>query len=373
MFAEAPRRFTLQVLSPLHIGTGDTLDPLAYAALRCREQGRYVPIVEVYDLARAVQLMAPGEREHLERFLAAEKFVALRAWLGPLLFGGKEFSPAVIRSVDADEEVVTTYEREVAGDRSALEIHPALIDPLRGTPMIPGSSVKGALRTAWLNRLLETRGLRIDGLARKSVEVELLGDPRTDPFRALGLSDVASSATASLVTRVINVRRGGIEQTRGVEARPGFRMFFEFLQPQPEGEAEACVGALGFSTRAPLGRQLRPGAAPASVEELLAAARSDAARELERELGFFGELNAAGRFAKRLRQELDGLGPRGTLLKLGRFGGVYSKTLEGVRSPVTRRGRSGALPWGTTRFLVRAAGAGADDWTSCGWCRLTVQ
>jgi hypothetical protein len=69
--------------------------------------------------------------------------------------------------------------------------------------------------------------------------------------------------------------------------------------------------------------------------------------------------------------ELEDLPPGATLLKLGRFGGVFSKTLEDMdgiqlRKPASNRG------WGKTRFLAHVGGS-RERAVCTGWCKVEAR
>jgi hypothetical protein len=370
MFAMPPRNFTLEVLSPVHIGTGETLDPLSYSAFKYKDMSE--SRVEIYDLAAAVQAMPASMKAKLESFVTQNNHVGLRDWMAEE-FSADIFAPSVLRNVAADDGLYKIYRDEIDQKKSSLEIHPAMVSPVVCCPIIPGSSIKGALRTAWLKRLAKVRGIQ-KGVSPRDFEKTLMGDPREDPFRMLSVADVELPTESLCVTRVVNVRQGG----EVVSANPGsgqtFRMFYEVIQPHADGHPTQGSGKLAWSVRPQIQNSLTRGSVPQSLEKLLEAAREDARHELEREVAFFnGGNHAAGALAGRLLKLMDSLKPNQSLLKLGRFGGVFSKTIDDIREPKTRMGRDRKpLPWGKTRFVVEAKSLPERGPVSCGWCCLTV-
>jgi hypothetical protein len=384
MFAQPTGRMTLEVLSPIHIGTGDTLDTLEYVAGRRDEDDAAPAEMEIYDLAKAAHCLTPKQRKLIEDNVIQNNFVKLRNDLSEMLWSETNLEPALIRAVQADPEVETTYTNELNQPRSALEIHPTMIQPVKRTPFIPGSTVKGALRTAWLNELVASgRCAAVDFRGRRW-EQEIFGDPRQDPFRLLSVGDVEFSAKTLFVTQVFNVRAGCVLTGKGQKT---FRLYFEFIQPGPAGKPACGEGKLTWSdpslSPANLGARLSGklnGNRPPSLRSILAAARKDAKLELTKEVEFYGNATAAGVLAVRLLKLLETLKENETLVKLGRFGGVYAKTLEGKRNPRTRKNREGVdMGYGKTRFIAYAPNipetnlpsGPRNGLVSCGWCKLS--
>jgi hypothetical protein len=102
--------------------------------------------------------------------------------------------------------------------------------------------------------------------------------------------------------------------------------------------------------------------------------------ELTKEVEFYGNATAAGALAMRLLKLLETMKENETLVKLGRFGGVYAKTLEGKRNPRTRKNREGVdMGYGKTRFIAYAPNipetnlpsGPRNGLVSCGWCKLS--
>lgn len=205
-------RLELEALSPVHVGTGE-LYP-AYA---------YVPDKE----AKGVHLLDPGalllllpeerRRQYLEKVAQGPK--AAQDILRNLYQEGQLPKEALLRTVGASLAFFKTLEE--ATEEAALEWRPLPQSPLG--PYLPGSSVKGALRTAWLFWTLLQRGEGVefregrwtfrkptlkdeealirapknpDLRANQTFEATVLGymggrgpDLYRDPFRAVRVSD----------------------------------------------------------------------------------------------------------------------------------------------------------------------------------------
>lgn len=221
-------RLELTVFGALHVGTGETYP--AYAYVPDERAGR----VYLLDITRLLGLLSASEQQELIHRVAASPKQA-QASLGALWRRDAErLHPALVREVAASKAFFGTLQN-ADRDLAAAEFRPLPVS-LEG-PYIPGSSLKGALRTAWLSDLSATkldtddliadtsrnswqlrskradegmiRGVpqspdkrkqpRISTALAQNLEATLLGnlndrgqpDHYRDPFRALRLSDSA--------------------------------------------------------------------------------------------------------------------------------------------------------------------------------------
>jgi CRISPR-associated protein Csm5 len=132
-------RLELEAISPVHVGTGETYP--AYA---------YVPDFEkkeVHLLDPGVLLLALPEarrRQYLEKVAQGPK--AAQDILAYLHKEGQLPQEAILRTLPASAAFLKTIQE--ATQEALLEWRPLPRSPLGA--YLPGSSVKGALRTAWL-------------------------------------------------------------------------------------------------------------------------------------------------------------------------------------------------------------------------------
>lgn len=170
---------TLTPLTPLHIGDGSQLEAYEYAVVK----GLFYRV----SLDRLLARLAPAEREQLNRYVE-------RDLIGLRRFVREHFSPEIAEySATASPRLQQVYEEKLGEAKNQLIVFPFI--RTMGTPLIPGSSLKGALRTAILDHLLTTP---IPGHANAdTLEAETLGylgDRRpnipSDPLKGLRIADV---------------------------------------------------------------------------------------------------------------------------------------------------------------------------------------
>jgi len=132
-------QITLRTLSPLFIGSGEKLTKKEYILDRKKE------IIYFIDLPRLMSFLHQrGLLSAYEAFLINSKQNDLRAFLLDRRINESHFSNFVSYSIPAGEAIKSQNFREVL----------TFIKDANGRPYIPGSSIKGALRTALAAHIL---------------------------------------------------------------------------------------------------------------------------------------------------------------------------------------------------------------------------
>lgn len=224
---------TLRPLSPLHIGTGEVLDPTQYV-MSLDKDGH--PTMAGFDLSGFLSSMTSAQRQAFD-VASRGQIHALRTFLHTEL--NRPESRRFLRwSCSAADDLFDTYDQELKKPRGiALEIHPFYRS---GTKLcIPGSSVKGAIRTAVIQAELNDRPelitsvdrLRDDRKAASQLEAQSLGywngergEIRADPFRAVQVGDVSLPGNATAVEGVTLVSARG--SARGNDPS-GIKQYYE--------------------------------------------------------------------------------------------------------------------------------------------------
>ena len=190
----------IKVLTPLHIGSGSQLAPIDY---RYRD-GK----IRVIDYEEA--------------------------------FMNDERLRSMIESGNLDPELAEDYFKYEV-DSCRLTGKEKILEHIKvaGRPYVPGSSLKGLVRTAVLWKYLKERGrvVRNPNELRR-VEKELFGDPHRDVMRFITFRDSKPADVRSLAVYEIAVMT---ERRRGDALRlepKNFRIYAECLKPGAEVEME---------------------------------------------------------------------------------------------------------------------------------------
>lgn len=360
---------TLTALSPLHIGTGEELSPLDYIidvpqCLLCR----------VDTAALLADLPASAARD----FEQALDDTSL-TWMRQFIARHFDVTRHLVYACPVDRGLAQLYERSLRDARNQLLVQPHLRRPDTWAPIVPGSSIKGALRTAVVSRRAQDwspRG-RID---HNGFEAEVLGydsdrqrsgDIRRDPFRCLRIEDLTLPDDAITVdpVRIFKPDRGNLEPDPG-----GIQMFYE-------------------RTWSLLDEETIQGSARLSIDDQLPA-KTAVDQRRGQTFRLAGGLDVAGIrqdcldfYGPKLRQDHEKFyvkakalqetnapllavqfGPDEFPIRLGRHSHVECVTVDKHREPKTRRNPRTGQPmgYGNTRSLVHGE-------LALGWAKVKLE
>jgi CRISPR-associated protein Csm5 len=373
----------VELLTDVHIGTGTELvrdiDWIAPG-------DQWVYFADSNRLLETVfaQAEADGKEMHeVAKIMAGSTLSDLRqmGWLTAADFGEKH----------------PLFRYRLQGSPATAYIREQIKD-VHGRPYLPGSSLKGALRTVLavaaanelqpdLNKLGYNRSW-----AGQPIERDLFGrDPNHDLLRALQVGDSAPVSAEQL-----RLRRVNIYPTAGT----GYRDRSRGLDVDVETLAQGTVLELPIhvptelltNRHTPFDRRRQEELARWErqviwLEQLAAAGRQNARTLLEEEYRFFtkrADVPEVQRFYQQTTALLDRLQPNEFLLVLGWGGGWHTKTLNRYlkqderafdslvsRYRLTRTGtHKPGDPFPKSRHLVLRGGRPAEP---LGWVRVSVQ
>jgi CRISPR-associated protein Csm5 len=338
-----------RILSPLHIGTGEELEPFDYVV----QASRFCRI----DLQRALLRMAPAARSNFDQFLTRGDLAGARSLIAGLGLAEHDFQYTAAVS----DHFRSQYGRKIGQAQNQLLVQPFVRDPTNHLPLVSGSSIKGALRTAILSAISRVhkekgtlsppRGYREEA----EFEMRLLGchGPQDDPFRALKISDAHLSVDSIRVVEVVNVAR---EKERGLQ-QTGVSMFCEVTNSLLSGQEIEFRCELRWDDALLPKMRLK---VDFRLGDIGIRCNSFYYPKLRSEHEKFFAQTPCDSISKKLLN----LMPKANecLIRIGRFQGVETVTLDGYRSPKIPRGRQG---WGNTRQL-------AEGRYPMGWVLLSI-
>ena len=288
-------------------------------------------------------------------------------------------------NVEVVDDIVREYEKSAgrpvqrgSGGAAIYNLFPISRTSFRTLdhgPYFPGSSLKGSIRTAWLNRCNQGQSLTADerrdrkGAARHLQERLLGYRPgkfEDDPFRLLGLSDAHSADGVLQPTRVFYAISKKKRQPReGERGSPELKVFLETV---PEGLAEAFHG------------ELRLSGTKFSWSDLCDACNAFYLPQLKSELnhsvlGALLDPQWKNLVAGLVADEIADLAAahQGFLLRVGRHSGAESVTLDGVRdikilgARIDGKQQFDFRPQTTEKRFASATKAGTSGLLPFGW------
>jgi CRISPR-associated protein Csm5 len=371
----------LTPLTPIHIGCGEDFEPTNYVI-----DGGILYHFEPTRLS-----LTPADRQCLIKCANEKADDAIRA-IQSFFHERRAACRAASRlAVPVAAGVVEWYEGRIgriaqreAGGRTVsnqLEIERTAHHPHTGTPYLPGSSLKGSMRTGWLNFIdngSPTRREPDHPPSRGSVDLEanlLGGSFKSDPFRLIDVADAAGRDVPSRAVFAVDrpkrprrdrderlierqnlfVRREAIcgGQPQGLRGEIRFKKPPAYANPEKVPAVDKRISdfrALAHACNRFYLQRLR------TDLQTLRALRSDPW------IGTFENLIASFQPAFE-----DG---RAMLLRVGRHSGAESITLERRRSILIRGGKHRESSWQSEATTIWLAAEREDEFTKLrpfGW------
>jgi len=389
-------RLAITALSPVHIGTGQDLEPTGYVI-----DGKDLYL---FSPEAALRALSASAREELTGLLGDAPSVRMikqvQAFFhrySEALIAESEHAMPVLPSIAAEyrTRVGNTAQREESGRDiiNQLTISRTFTDQVTQRPILPGSSLKGAMRTALLDLINDGELLPADisSLPQKKQSLALqqslfhYRDFNLDPMRLVQLGDARDQTPvesyATDVCYAVNRKRQPVFKD-GTDIGAQAENLRQVLECVPPLRPQAFTGQLGIQDVDGLtGPKLPDPGLRWTFHELAGACnrfyRPILVREVRElaERGFLSAdwMTAVQQILAAKQDELDA--NRAFLLRVGRHSGAESVTLEGVRSirinmgkdPRTGRTRYERFPETKTVWLAAGDIAQKTDMLPFGW------
>lgn len=357
------RQYLLVVLTPVHIGAGVSMGPEEYFL-----DGDWLVR---FSAAYVFGLMSDGERRRYEE-----------------LMNGSDYQAGIrlVREVAKRRREECTRYRVRIGEacKARLEILLAQRDnavqtmPHSGDQdlvVVPGTAIKGAIRTALLSELLQRKPDLVARTEKKlssslgpklsvnsrDLESEIIGGPNNrmeaDPFRFLTVRDTVISASKVRVDQFEMVGRNGMPPHRrgGGISMYGERLISLVDDIEPK---QAAVGSveIGLDAERQQDRRLHgvlQGATMLRWEDVEGMTRAFYGRRLVREKERFSALYEE--LKPNQSRVLDVAKQKGLLLRIGRHSHFEAASFDGVRRgwQIMPKQPGRAIEMGSTRTVCR--------------------
>lgn len=240
-------------------------------------------------------------------------------------------------------------------DFSKFNIEKQISDPTTGTPYIPGSSIKGAIRTALMSRKNER--LRLDKDYKKGADAEktLYGyqNPTNDPFKALKVEDGHASKTfMTKIDTAENVKRNS---AKILNPKGGLSTYIEVIPSGTVFESSLSIMQNGFDMVS----------IQKSCNDFYADILSD---QEDHQIHTHG---VSAVLFEKIRKSVEKSKPA-FLLCMGKHGGAESKTIEGLRNIRIMQGKGKQPRFGDHATTYWFANDGKER-QPFGWCVVELE
>ena len=225
-------RIKIETLSSVHVGSGETLQ---YDADFVRGNHQGEDMLAVFDLRKIADIIGaqniPFWVSAIENGDSTEVII-------------KRFAPNA-NIADYAKRMILLWANVRSSDTLKEQIHDG-----RGVPYIPGSSIKGAIRTAVLASLVSKLPNvenklknRFGKISANQVESELFGgDPNKDVFRFLQVGDAYFGKNYEWAQRMVNIN----ERERSSFWDTEKSQLIETIGPEDTSEFQMRLNMMGY-------------------------------------------------------------------------------------------------------------------------------
>ena len=196
---------SIKPITPIHIGTGEDLMPFSYTLLKMSPQGQNYKYVRFND-ERLVSFMTPDQIKRLEALIAKDDFPNLRQTYNEIackiILSHQE---CIFYLAEITNEILNLWQELEKRSQNSFVIQPTICSPYTKKPYIPGSSIKGAIRTAILDPHAQEFAKTHKQLKEQDMlsAIECMRDQKykaqADPLRALKITDAIFPARGSRI------------------------------------------------------------------------------------------------------------------------------------------------------------------------------
>jgi len=332
------------ILSPIHIGSGGEIDPLSYII----DTGR----LYVISFDKFVYAMSDETRTRFEGLIDKGDLVEIRKFVA----GHIDKERDTIFSIEVSPKVASLYKAKIVDIANQLLIYPFIRTEGDSVPLMPGSSMKGAIRTALISEMAKNSNLPKPKDAREEYGFEsaVLGykDGKDDPFRGIRIRDKALQRDDTIIREVKNVSRkkGGLEANN-------IQIVCEVSHSYVTGRGVSFETEISFDDELYSTKFL---SRAFNVEHVIKSCMDFYKDKMEQEHKKFYKGSEVEKISAQLLNS--SYNDMSFPLRIGRFSGVESVTLDNYRNPKPPGNKS---VWGTSRNL-------AEGVYPMGWVKATV-
>ncbi len=402
-------RLLMTPLSPIHIGTSESYEPTHYVIDE--------DVLHEFDTGAVVTAMTAADRKRLLDIVSRKPNTKMIQAMQSFFFERRETLMAYgVNRIPVSHGVANLYWSRVGRianpetngnkDINRLGINRAAYNPIDRRPVLFGSSLKGAIRTALLDGLNQGKPLQIvetrqTGKQRDEKSTELqqrlfqyrAGKFELDPLRLVQLADGAwhgeSDLPAAQVYLAVNRKKAPVKDEQGHlrQSQAESKDLYQILECVPGWRYRAFASQLNLQSVAAVERGSYQDRLPASalrfdMGQIAQACNAFYRPLLEVESRKMRERNYLDstwdQSVEALLQQAQARMERGEafLLRVGRHSGAESVTLNGVRKIKIMQGKGQNPEYGPTTKTYWLAANDKDQQQNLlpfGWLLVEAQ
>ncbi len=324
---EKPLKVRLHIISPVHIGCDGVYEPTSFVI-----DERKNKLIE-FDPMNFIKTLPPQDKQkytdicmqgNISSLISIYKFISNRQIKGREV----EIASGLLSHYKIVRDMSTTDERRIRQELNQFAISRTAYNPHNNLPYIPGSSLKGSLRTAYLSKLAKDMGIKGRKDKARELEKDLLGGSfATDPLRMVKPADfLPVGDVKTKIIYAVNKKK----KTSGFEARGPFQI----VETIREGSVfEGAINIKQPEQKAGIPK-------PVTLKDFLKSINAFYIPVFNEENKVTKEINAGAVIGNRINEKFkDRLGATAFLLRIGRHSGAEAVTIEGNRDIKIMQGK----------------------------------
>jgi CRISPR-associated protein Csm5 len=358
-------------LSPIHLGCDQGYAPYSFVIenelLYHAEPSQFANRLDHTAFAEFANLAKPGQCNlgNLQRFADKHKNALISGAAKPVLVSAK---------------IASEYHKKLSNlqaEFNQFDIERTAYDCVKNSYLVPGSALKGAMRTAILNVLAKGNPSKLpiismnryDGKKDAETQKKLMGGSfSSDPMRLIKISDAAGHAdTAASIKYATMVKRSKVDDQ--VNVKQTLRTFRESILP---GQLNTFTGQITLNDFGQGNKDL-PGQ-QFSLPDIIRACNDFYWPIFKDELRALIDLNVLNKawktgVTKLVRGDFASAIERNEcmLVRVGRNSGAESITIDGVRSIKIMEGKAESYRSKPTTYWLESASGRAAEMMPFGW------
>lgn len=201
-------KIKLNVLTPVNIGTGIEKDPFSFIIIKEEKKRRYIS----FNIDKLLEANNKDE-EILKNLENSSYKEVIESIMKKNLKEYEEYS------MQASEKAYNIYnEKLISNSKNFPEVITTMRNPADFKPYIPGSSIKGAIRTSILNSLIISKNYS-DCSNSNGIEKKLFSysSPQDDPMKYLSVSDCVGEFYEKQKLFTVNIFQPEKNQNKSTE------------------------------------------------------------------------------------------------------------------------------------------------------------
>lgn len=317
---EKPLKVRLHIISPVHIGCDDVYEPTSFVIDEKKSK-----LIE-FDPMDFIRSLSPRDKQEFTRICMegnVSSIVKLYNFISNKKSGGREIDipSGLITQYERVKKLSTNNEREIRQELNQFSISRTAYNPHNNLSYIPGSSIKGALRTAYLSKLAQDMGIKGRKDRAKELEKELLGGSfNIDPFRMVKPSDfIPVGDVKTKIVYAVNKKKNLLNTETG-ERKGCIPQILEVVKE--DSVFEGTIHIQQPDTKAEIDK-------PIQAKELLSSTHEFYRKIVNEEDDITKSIGADSIVVNRIVNKFkDERGVSAFLLRIGRHSGAESMTIE---------------------------------------------